>query len=89
MPENVEDWREWRWTKLDWKRFWMHFPVGIICALLTNELTVVGVMATVSFLVYEVWECFRIYDLAHKDILGFLWGFIPTGVAIWVAGLII
>ena len=85
---SIKEWRQGKWSKSDWKRFWMHLPIGVICALLVYYLPTIGILATVGFMFYEVLEDWKINDLSFKDMLGFLWGFIGTGIALSVVLLI-
>ncbi len=85
---SIQEWREGKWTKQDWKRFWMHFPVGIICAWLVYQSPPLGIIASVGFMFYEVLEDWRIKDLSFKDMLGFLWGFIATATILQILKLI-
>ena len=75
-------------TKLDWERFWIHLPLGIVCALLAYYLPVLGILAFVGFLIYEVIQDWRIHDLSFKDVLGFTSGFIATGVILAILKLV-
>lgn len=79
---SIKEWRQGKWSGQDWKRFWMHFPVGTACAwaILSPlkddwRITVAGVVFTFIFIVYEAFEDWRIGDLSFKDILGLAWGF--------------
>lgn len=76
MSKKIEDWRKGKWTKQDWLRLWMHFPVGVINIFAFYVGVEYGATFFILFIVYELWEDFRIKDLAHKDILGFMWGFV-------------
>jgi len=77
---SIEDWRKGKWAKSDFIRFWLHFPVGVICSWLVYSLGAVGVIASVGFMFYEALEDWKINDLSFKDMLGFLWGFISLSI---------
>jgi len=62
-------------SKLDWIRFWLHVPVGIICAGLMFFMPWHGAFLTVGFLAYEAMNDWRKKDSSYKDIFGFLFGF--------------
>lgn len=84
---SIRDWRKGIWSKDDWKRFFMHFPVGVICAWLVFQIPAIGIIASIGFMFYEVLEDWRIKDLSFKDMLGFLWGFIFTSLALVIMNL--
>ena len=84
MPDNIESWRAGIWTKLDWKRFWLHLPVGIVCAVLAYYLPILGILAFIGFLTFEIIEDWRISDFSFKDVLGFNCGFIATSLALLI-----
>lgn len=72
-----------RWSKSDWKRFWLHLPVGFVGAWFTWEMPVAGVMFTVYFLAYEVLNDWKKDDKSYKDVIGAVAGYgILTGIAI-------
>lgn len=71
---SIKRWREGHWTKRDWLRFWLHFPVGIITILACQLGWVYGLIFAFGFLVYELNEDMHLTDQAFKDILGWLWG---------------
>ena len=60
----------------DFRRAAIHFPVGIIDAVIFQFI---GQFAGVTFgflfvFGYEALEDWRIQDRSYKDVLGFLWG---------------
>jgi hypothetical protein len=62
------------------KRFWLHVPNGLIVALFVVRFPILGVLWFVGFMVYEIWQCYREKDQAHKDIAGLLGGMAIGGV---------
>jgi len=77
---SIENWRKGVWEKGDWVRFWLHFPVGVICAWLVFQVPFTGFIASLGFMFYEILEDWRIADQSYKDMLGFLWGFISVSL---------
>jgi hypothetical protein len=71
----IDNWRKGIWSKLDWKRFWIHFVVGIVCAWLVYSQSLSGIILSIAFFFYEAIEDWRIQDMSFKDVLGWLWGF--------------
>lgn len=67
-------------------RMWMHVPVGTGTVWLFTQSPELAWMFWVGFLLYEVWQCFRIRDNAHEDILGALVGLIATSVVFYLLG---
>ncbi len=55
-------------------RFWLHFPVGVLCAWLFTVNPILAVLNAVSFLVYEVLNEWRKADHSYKDVVGFCFG---------------
>jgi len=84
---SIENWRKGKWTSLDWKRFWLHLPIGMLCAWLIYSLGAVGIIASVGFMFYEFLEDWRIEDLSFKDMLGFLWGFLSVSAVLSIVTL--
>jgi len=72
---SIKEWRKGNWSKQDWIRFWLHFPVGGFNIFAFYVGVEYGISFCLLFIIYEIWEDFRIKDLAHKDILGYMWGF--------------
>lgn len=70
--------------RIRWKligRAYIHLPVGLWAAwLLTGEHVALGVMFTLSFLVYEIAEDWRIHDLSYIDIFSFMLGLTIGGL---------
>lgn len=67
----------------DWRRLWLHVPGGLLNGLLLIFTPWLGVGFLVGFLVYEVWQCVRISNEAHRDILGHIVGLGIIG-GIWL-----
>ncbi len=59
----------------DAKRFWLHFPVGCLCAFLTFFNPPLGISLTAWFALYEVMNDWRKVDHSYKDIYGAVFGF--------------
>ena len=80
-----DDWRRGIWSSLDWKRFWLHFFVGIVCAFLIERNPTSGIIMSLAFFFYEFMEDWRINDMSFKDVLGWLWGFgiLSLTIEIW------
>lgn len=70
---------------LDWRRVLLHIPVGIATALLVLVDSVLPLIATIGFVVYEVNEDMHLKDGAYQDLAGWLVGvFIGSGIAYWL-----
>lgn len=70
-------------NKEDWKRLWMHFPIGAIAALVQLVDVVTGLTILALTITYEAFNDWRKHDESYKDILGIVWGYA------WVAVIII
>ena len=62
-------------SKQDWHRFWLHFPVGCLCAWLTWQHAALGISLFASFMFYEYMNDWRKIDHSYKDIYGAVFGF--------------
>lgn len=69
-------------TKDDWKRLWMHFPIGAVAAWATMVNPIIGQAMLWSTFVYEAFNDWRKHDASYKDVLGIVWGFGITGIAL-------
>ena len=56
-------------------RFWLHFPVGCLCAWLTFNHVALGISLTAWFALYEIMNDWRKVDHSYKDIYGAVFGF--------------
>ena len=62
-------------TKKDWFRFWLHFPVGVFCGVLSFFNAIAGLVLSFSFISYEVLNDWRKHDSSYKDVFGFAFGY--------------
>ncbi len=72
-------------------RFWLHVPLGIINGILFFINPTFAVSLLLAFLVYEIYQCIKIDDEAHHDIIGHLGGLsiVAVGVVvIYIGGLL-
>jgi len=74
-------------TKHDWLRFWLHLPVGVVCALLTYWHAPLGISGTMIFVTYEIMNDWRKADNSYKDVYGFCWGYIGAGCVLAIMAL--
>ena len=77
-------------TKKEWFRFWLHFPIGVLCGLLLIWFVTVylGIILSIAFLVYEIMNDWRKGDKSYKDVVGFVWGLGCVGLVIFVIGVL-
>lgn len=64
-------------TKHDWKRFWLHFPVGVFGAGVLWINATAGAVFCLSFLAYEIiqdWSATPAEGRSYKDIIGYCFG---------------
>ena len=64
-------------------RFWMHFPLGAINGLAIIYLAypkdvIAGFVLMIAFLSYEMWQGYRMKDMAQRDIIGWSGGLFVT-----------
>jgi len=66
-------------------RFWLHVPLGIFNGVLFAFNIHAAWAILITFFVYELWQCFRIQDGSHEDIIGHLGGLtIGSVVLLWI-----
>ena len=64
----------------------MHFPIGVACSLLLEFKSLHGVLLTVWFIAYELFNEIGKEDKSYKDVIGGAVGFGATSLiilAVW------
>lgn len=61
------------------KRFWMHFPLGLLAAFFLVVIPATGIIFAASFLAYEIIQDWRKHDSSYKDVIGYLVGMAVGG----------
>jgi len=69
-------------TPDDRHRFWLHFPVGVLAAVLTSWNAPLGLGCAGIFLAYEFINEWGKSDKSWKDVFGFAIAYGVTGLAL-------
>jgi len=65
-------------------RWFIHFWVGVLNALLLGILPAAGVVFALGFIIYQVNEDLHCRDRAYPDLAGWLAGLAAATIARWI-----
>jgi len=71
-------------SKQDIIRALLHFPVGVVCAVIAIFNPINGGLAVLTFLTYETLNDWRKDDWSFKDVFGFAFGLMITLLAFYL-----
>jgi hypothetical protein len=85
---DIQKWRKGIWSTLDWKRFILHIPIGMINFIGFTLNSGIGFAFFIGFIIYELNEdLIHLKDMAFKDIIGWLFGFGISIITLYILSL--